>query len=46
VGKLEEFTLNFIAYEDLLRAKKEANRLKDQLDVLELQKIHAKKNAD
>ena len=38
-GQLEGLDLNFISYEDLIRAKKEAGRLKDQLDVEELQKI-------
>ena len=39
-GQLEEFKVFFVGYEDLLRAKREANRLKDQLDLEELQAIN------
>lgn len=38
-GELAEITLNFISFDDLIRAKKEANRLKDQLDVQELESL-------
>ena len=39
IGELEDLSLNFISFDDLLRAKREANRLKDQLDVEELLKV-------
>ena len=39
IGELEDLSLNFISLDDLLRAKREANRLKDQLDVEELLKV-------
>ena len=39
-GRLDEFDVNFLSLDDLLRAKIEANRLKDQLDVQELNAIH------
>jgi hypothetical protein len=39
LGEMEGLSLNFISYNDLIRAKKEAGRLKDQLDVEELEKI-------
>ncbi|MDD7986925.1 hypothetical protein PQO01_18405 [Lentisphaera marina] len=38
-GALADITLNFISFDDLIRAKKEANRLKDQLDVQELESL-------
>ncbi|EDM25206.1 hypothetical protein LNTAR_03219 [Lentisphaera araneosa HTCC2155] len=40
LGELDGFELGFICLEDLLRAKKEANRLKDQVDVQELEALH------
>lgn len=39
-GKLEDLTIYYVSYQDLLRAKREANRLKDQLDVEELISIN------
>ena len=39
IGELEDLSLKFISLDDLLRAKREANRLKDQLDVEELLKV-------
>jgi len=38
-GKLENFEVAFVSRDDLIRAKKEAARLKDLADVEELQKI-------
>lgn len=35
-GTLEDFKVQFVSYNDLIRAKREANRLKDQLDIEEL----------
>ena len=43
-GQFADFTLDFLSYEDLIRAKKEAGRLKDLLDIEELEKIKAKEN--
>jgi predicted nucleotidyltransferase len=39
-AQLEGFTLYYVSYEDLITAKKEANRLKDQLDIEELLSIN------
>ena len=39
-GTLEGISLDFISLDDLLRAKREANRLKDQLDIEELTKLN------
>ena len=41
LGQMEGLSLNFISYDDLIRAKKEAGRLKDQLDVEELEKLNS-----
>ena len=43
-GKLADLDVFYVAYSDLIRAKKEANRLKDQLDVEELEKINRLNN--
>lgn len=40
VGELEGIEVFFVSYDDLLRAKKEAGRLKDLLDIEELEKLH------
>ncbi|MCH2205166.1 MAG: hypothetical protein MK132_04750 [Lentisphaerales bacterium] len=40
MGKLESFDVYYVSLEDLLRAKKEAGRLKDLLDIEELRKVN------
>lgn len=39
-GRLEDFSVYYVSYADLIRAKREANRLKDQLDIEELTAIN------
>ena len=43
-GKLADLDVFYVAYNDLIRAKKEANRLKDQLDIEELEKTNGLNN--
>jgi hypothetical protein len=40
VAEIEGVTVRFLHYNHLIESKKAANRLKDQLDVQELEKIH------
>ncbi len=42
-GKLDNMEVFYVSFNDLIIAKKEANRLKDQLDVQELEKIQKRK---
>jgi len=39
-GQLDGLEVYFVSFDDLIRAKREANRLKDQLDVEELMKLN------
>lgn len=43
IVKVGNIPVNFIDYHNLILAKKAANRLKDQLDIAELQKINENK---
>jgi NAD-dependent DNA ligase len=45
ITEINDVPVYFLDYDNLIKAKKATNRLKDQLDIEELEKINKKSNS-